>query len=151
MRSREDAPVCLRALEPGLLSGNRRRTWEERVEHEEAGSLVRAEASADTVREGGCGRGRGGGGRPTSLPGEGWAGRWFWPGGLIAISLEVLSPLLSAPPPPASPPFGIFCHSGFKRVETRGLVARVARLWSQIYRFESRRHHISSCDRIQVG
>ena len=78
-RSREDAPVCLRALEPGLLSGNRRRTWEERVEHEEAGSLVRAEASADTVREGGCGRGRGGGGRPTSLPVEGRARRGFWP------------------------------------------------------------------------
>lgn len=34
------------------LSGTRRRTREDRVEHEEAGGLLRAETGADAVREG---------------------------------------------------------------------------------------------------
>ncbi|XP_070220093.1 copper homeostasis protein cutC homolog isoform X2 [Bos mutus] len=38
---------------PDSLSGNRRSTRDERVEHEEAGGLLRAEAGADTIREGG--------------------------------------------------------------------------------------------------
>uniref|UniRef100_H7BWV5 Copper homeostasis protein cutC homolog n=1 Tax=Bos taurus TaxID=9913 RepID=H7BWV5_BOVIN len=37
---------------PDSLSGNRRSTRDERVEHEEAGGLLRAEAGADTIREG---------------------------------------------------------------------------------------------------
>lgn len=62
---------------PDSLSGNRRRTREERVEHEEAGGLLRAEASADTIREGGCERWRAGGGGRLCCGVR--VGRGFWP------------------------------------------------------------------------
>ena len=98
-------------------------------------------AGAEGGGEGAVGRLRS---RLRAGPGAG-SGQWInrdFPGSTFPCSSQ-------HPPPP--PPCGILCHSGFKRVETRGLVARVARLWSQICGFESRRHHISSCDRIQVG
>lgn len=61
--SSEDELFWSRATDPGLLSRNRRRARKERVEHDEAGGLLEAETGADTVWEGRCGRGRGGGGR----------------------------------------------------------------------------------------
>ena len=113
---------------PDSLSGNRRSTRDERVEHEEAGGLLRAEAGADTIREGGCGRWRdGGGGRLCCgvRAGPGRAG--VLANGLIAISLKVLSPA-----PHKHPTVRRNLLFGFKRVESEGLMAKVALLWSQI-------------------
>lgn len=87
------APVWSRALEPGLFEWKPKKHRDERVEHEEAGGLLRAEAGADTIREGGCGRWRGGAVADFAAgcgSGPGRAG--VLARGLIAISLEVLSP-----------------------------------------------------------
>lgn len=83
---------------PDSLSGNRRSTRDERVEHEEAGGLLRAEAGADTIREGGCGRWRGGavadcaaGCGPGRVGSGGGSGPWInrdFPGSTFSCSSQ---------------------------------------------------------------
>lgn len=91
-------------------------------------------AGAEGAGRGGAGRGR----SPTSLPGR--AGGALT-GGLIAISLGAPSATRSVIP----------ALNTWKRVPEKGGVARVALLWSQMCGFESRRHHVPSWSRVEVG
>lgn len=85
------------------LSGNRSLAREERAEDEEAGVLLGADAGADTVREGRCGKGRGGDGPP------GCPERAGPPGFLIGQWIDRDFP--------RGPLRDRSCHSGFKHVE----------------------------------